>query len=379
MLPFVVSDLPATYPTALHGRFELRYWDAAPTPSAAAALVPQGPAAAAAAAAQHHQLNGGLGVGINGASGLAMPSLAPGMPLSHGMPLGLGASGLAGLPASASSDDFGVSGHLKAQQNGHLFPFQQMQGPGSHGMGADQGGMLFQQHLHQQSPSQHLLQQHAQAHQQQQQHHLQHAQHFHMQQQQHQQQQQLHQQQHQQHQQQQQQQFQHLQQFQQQFSQQQSDYQMSGTAAQFSQFQAYNPANFLAGMRRPKPFIETPPRRPITASGPRTLSNAATGGESLYEATYSNVPVFELALGDNSVMRRKEDSWINATHILKAAGIEKGRRTKILEKEVHHEIHEKIQGGYGKYQGTWIPLDRARALAAQYGVEEILAPILDIA
>ncbi|EGF83142.1 hypothetical protein BATDEDRAFT_7060, partial [Batrachochytrium dendrobatidis JAM81] len=98
----------------------------------------------------------------------------------------------------------------------------------------------------------------------------------------------------------------------------------------------------------------------------------------LYEATYSNVPVYELAVGDNSVMRRREDSWINATHVLKVAGIEKGRRTKILEKEVHHEMHEKIQGGYGKYQGTWIPLDRAKMLAAQFGVDDIIAPILDI-
>jgi hypothetical protein len=35
------------------------------------------------------------------------------------------------------------------------------------------------------------------------------------------------------------------------------------------------------------------------------------------------------------------------------AGIEKGRRTRILEREVLIGEHEKVQGGYGKYQGTW--------------------------
>lgn len=79
-------------------------------------------------------------------------------------------------------------------------------------------------------------------------------------------------------------------------------------------------------------------------------------GENLYEAMYSNIAVYEFDVNDVSVMRRKSDSWINGTHILKAANIDKGRRTKILEREVHGEPHEKIQGGFGRYQGTWYVL-----------------------
>ncbi|KAJ1343335.1 hypothetical protein BSLG_002361 [Batrachochytrium salamandrivorans] len=143
----------------------------------------------------------------------------------------------------------------------------------------------------------------------------------------------------------------------------------------------FHPSNFVPvpTTKRGRLTADGTPRRTTTPSGPRILSSLATAGESLYEATYSNVPVYELAVGENSVMRRRDDSWINATHVLKIAGIEKGRRTKILEKEVHHELHEKIQGGYGKYQGTWIPLDRAKTLAAQFGVDDIIAPILNIA
>jgi ankyrin repeat protein len=77
-----------------------------------------------------------------------------------------------------------------------------------------------------------------------------------------------------------------------------------------------------------------------------------------------------------AVMRRQTDGWLNATQILKVAGVDKGRRTKILEKEIQTGEHEKVQGGYGKYQGTWIPFDRGVEVCRQYGVEEILMRLL---
>lgn len=106
----------------------------------------------------------------------------------------------------------------------------------------------------------------------------------------------------------------------------------------------------------------------------------------LYKATYSSVPVYEvrpsclswqgyatrptvdfalsllsltpLALCGTqfpcqgvAVMRRKSDGWLNATQILKVAGFDKPQRTRVLEREVQKGTHEKVQGGYGKYQG----------------------------
>lgn len=73
----------------------------------------------------------------------------------------------------------------------------------------------------------------------------------------------------------------------------------------------------------------------------------------IYRVNYSNTPVFELAVGDVAVMRRKNDSYMNATQILKAAGMEKTKRAKILDREVLIGDHQKVQGGFGKYQGTW--------------------------
>ncbi|KAI9498752.1 hypothetical protein BDB00DRAFT_799368 [Zychaea mexicana] len=97
----------------------------------------------------------------------------------------------------------------------------------------------------------------------------------------------------------------------------------------------------------------------------------------IYSATYSGVQVYETVVKDVVVMRRRNDSYMNATQILKVAGIEKGKRTKILEREVLPGEHEKVQGGYGKFQGTWIPLDKGRELAERYNVLEVLKCILD--
>ncbi|KAG1466389.1 hypothetical protein G6F46_001884 [Rhizopus delemar] len=76
-------------------------------------------------------------------------------------------------------------------------------------------------------------------------------------------------------------------------------------------------------------------------------------------------------------MKRKTDSYLNATQILKVAGFDKPQRTRILEKEIQTGHHEKVQGGYGKYQGTWVPFERGIALAEQYKVDILLRPLFD--
>lgn len=97
----------------------------------------------------------------------------------------------------------------------------------------------------------------------------------------------------------------------------------------------------------------------------------------IYTAVYSNVDVYEFEVNGVAVMKRIGDSKLNATQILKVAGVEKGKRTKILEKEIQTGEHEKVQGGYGKYQGTWINYERALEVCRQYGVEELLRPLLE--
>ncbi|KAF7548203.1 hypothetical protein G7Z17_g7201 [Cylindrodendrum hubeiense] len=103
-------------------------------------------------------------------------------------------------------------------------------------------------------------------------------------------------------------------------------------------------------------------------------------GPGIYSATYSGIPVYEFQFGGDlkeHVMRRRHDDWINATHILKAAGFDKPARTRILERDVQKDVHEKIQGGYGKYQGTWIPLPSGESLAQRHSIYDRLRPIFE--
>jgi hypothetical protein len=132
----------------------------------------------------------------------------------------------------------------------------------------------------------------------------------------------------------------------------------------------------------PHQNARTPP--PSHASPSHRLSAMAQPNK-IYSACYSNVPVYEFKVSPGvHIMRRRAgkndggtmrqtnpsgptvvaispivkltrcvpDDYINATHILKAAAYDKPARTRILEREVQKGLHEKVQGGYGKYQGA---------------------------
>ena len=60
-----------------------------------------------------------------------------------------------------------------------------------------------------------------------------------------------------------------------------------------------------------------PPKRSRTTGSSRVLSTFAPPGVELYEATYSNIDVYELIANGAELMRRRDDGWVNATHILK--------------------------------------------------------------
>ncbi|KAJ5099357.1 hypothetical protein N7532_006358 [Penicillium argentinense] len=147
----------------------------------------------------------------------------------------------------------------------------------------------------------------------------------------------------------------------------------------------------------------TPRATPPTSKGPQissfNMSNGASRGSfagyegsneygsnmsyqeeyapQIYRAVYSNVSVYEMEVNGVAVMKRRSDSWLNATQILKVAGVVKARRTKTLEKEIAAGEHEKVQGGYGKYQGTWVNYQRGVELCREYHVEEMLRPLLE--
>ncbi|WPG98012.1 Hypothetical protein R9X50_00079600 [Acrodontium crateriforme] len=130
-------------------------------------------------------------------------------------------------------------------------------------------------------------------------------------------------------------------------------------------------------------FSQSFPNGPVANPGyARSFGEGAYGYRGnekpqIYTAVYSGVSVYEMEVHNVACMRRRSDGWLNATQILKVAGVDKGKRTKVLEKEILTGEHEKVQGGYGKYQGTWISYRRGREFCRQYGVEELLRPLLE--
>ncbi|KAF9138817.1 hypothetical protein BGX30_008724 [Mortierella sp. GBA39] len=109
----------------------------------------------------------------------------------------------------------------------------------------------------------------------------------------------------------------------------------------------------------------------------KPVHDVPIGPSQIFKATYSGVPVYEMICKGVAVMRRRSDSYLNATQILKVADFDKPQRTRILEREVQKGEHEKVQGGYGKYQGTWVPYERGLQLCQEYNVVHLLQPILE--
>ncbi|KAI8611636.1 hypothetical protein BC830DRAFT_1260011 [Chytriomyces sp. MP71] len=141
-------------------------------------------------------------------------------------------------------------------------------------------------------------------------------------------------------------------------------------------------------------FSEDPVSAPVETEGDETREDGANSpsdspalalpqtrnagpSRQVYSAIYSGIPVYEMMYRGIQVMRRISDNHLNATQILKVAGYSKPKRTKTLELEVHQGYHDKIQGGYGKYQGTWVRYEDGVKLARKHKVEHILRPILD--
>ncbi|KAJ1944985.1 Transcription factor mbp1 [Linderina macrospora] len=120
-----------------------------------------------------------------------------------------------------------------------------------------------------------------------------------------------------------------------------------------------------------------------TNSGSSSTSASANHNDGsisstqVWSAAYAGVEVFQQLYNGTAVMRRRKDSYVNVTQILKCAQYDKPHRTRFLEREIHTGIHEKVQGGYGKYQGTWVPLDRAISLAKQLSVYDALKHVLE--
>lgn len=113
-----------------------------------------------------------------------------------------------------------------------------------------------------------------------------------------------------------------------------------------------------------------------TSTAPTNMLNV---NPTLEIATYAETDVYECylkGLESNIVMRRVKDDFVNITQVLKLAKFPKTQRSKILEREVALMKHEKVQGGYGRFQGTWISLADTKGLIIKYRINDLVVTTL---
>ncbi|KAJ3274697.1 hypothetical protein HDV01_002219 [Terramyces sp. JEL0728] len=97
----------------------------------------------------------------------------------------------------------------------------------------------------------------------------------------------------------------------------------------------------------------------------------------VYTTEYTKQKVYELNWQNIPVMRRISDDYMNASNILQAAQVPKDKRKKIIKKLCSLVPFERIEEGYFKYQGVWVPLKAAKSLAERWNVYEFIKPIFD--
>lgn len=97
----------------------------------------------------------------------------------------------------------------------------------------------------------------------------------------------------------------------------------------------------------------------------------------IYNAVYGSMQVLECVLRSIRLMMRKPDSWVNATQILKLAGIPKAKRDEIIKRDVLPGPHECVDEKDGRHHGIWIPLERGRKLAETFGVGNFTRRLFD--
>lgn len=81
-----------------------------------------------------------------------------------------------------------------------------------------------------------------------------------------------------------------------------------------------------------------------------------------YQVEYKNIVI----------SRRQDSNYINATKLLNATGISRGKRDGILKAEKTKEV---VKVGSMKLKGVWLPFERAAEFARNEGFDEVLYPL----
>ncbi|KAH8557028.1 transcription regulator HTH, apses-type DNA-binding domain-containing protein, partial [Umbelopsis sp. PMI_123] len=72
------------------------------------------------------------------------------------------------------------------------------------------------------------------------------------------------------------------------------------------------------------------------------------------------------------VARRQDNDMVNGTKLLNVAGMSRGKRDGILKNEKGRVV---VKVGAMHLKGVWVTFSRAKTLASQYKISDILYPL----
>ncbi|EIE77742.1 hypothetical protein G6F55_007903 [Rhizopus delemar] len=106
----------------------------------------------------------------------------------------------------------------------------------------------------------------------------------------------------------------------------------------------------------------TQPQRPLVSRPRLTTTLWEDEGTVCYQVDVNGI----------CVARRQDNDMINGTKLLNVTGMTRGKRDGILKNEKGRVV---IKVGAMHLKGVWIPFDRARSLAIQYKIHDLLHPL----
>lgn len=117
-------------------------------------------------------------------------------------------------------------------------------------------------------------------------------------------------------------------------------------------------------------------RRHSSVSTVNTTNEETVIEKPLISTVYwddKNTICYQVEVSGVLVSRREDNSYVNGTKLLNAAGLSRGKRDGMLKLERQKSI---VKVGSMNLKGVWIPLERAREIARNQRLDRPLFPLL---
>ncbi|ESW98789.1 hypothetical protein KL918_001820 [Ogataea parapolymorpha] len=92
---------------------------------------------------------------------------------------------------------------------------------------------------------------------------------------------------------------------------------------------------------------------------------------------YGDVTVVEFDVEGCTVMRRTQDSWVNATQLARLVSVVRPKISGSIEAQAKQGAHEIVQDAPDQLKGVWVSIERAESLCKEYDIYGVLTPLFN--